>query len=424
MAVIFFLSAAALCLLAVALLVVVILRQPSNSRTDRLQKNVQIARQRLDDLKQREKSEELGSEEAALQQQEIERGLLDDITGADITEEPQSDSSRSKVPQWTAVCVAISFPVTAAVLYLLLGEPSIIADPELASRQAAINQPQDSQASTGERPSFDQMIQTLQSHLEVDTEDAQGWATLAQIYVVEQRFGEAAAAFARVRAINGDSADVLVRQADALAMANNGNLQGEPSELIGKALTLDPQHGSGLWLAGLAAAARGDFQAALNHWTDAEQNITNEESLLEIRRLITEARSRLGVSGESEAIGVSPVDGGPSIQVSVEIQPDIVAEVKPDDVVFIFAQAAQGPPVPLAVIKRQVKDLPATFELDDSLAMVPNMKISAFNEVKVVARISRSGTAQQGSGDYFGQTGLIRTSDEQEVKLTISEQVP
>lgn len=424
MAVIFFLSAAALCLLAVALLVVVILRQPSNSRTDRLQKNVQIARQRLDDLKQREKSEELGSEEAALQQQEIERGLLDDITGADITEEPQSDSRASKVPQWTAVCVAISFPVTAAVLYLLLGEPSIIADPELASRQAVINQPQDSQASTGERPSFDQMIQTLQAHLEVDTEDAQGWATLAQIYVVEQRFGEAAVAYARVRAINGDSADVLVRQADALAMANNGNLQGEPSELIGKALTLDPQHGSGLWLAGLAAAARGDFQAALDHWTDAERNITNEESLLEIRRLITEARARLGVSGESEAIGVSPVDGGPSIQVSVEIQPDIVAEVQPDDVVFIFAQAAQGPPVPLAVIKKQVKDLPATFELDDSLAMVPNMKISAFNEVRVVARISRSGTAQQGSGDYFGQTGLIRTSDEQEVKLTISQQVP
>ena len=424
MAVIFFLSATALCLLAVALLVVVILRQPSNSRTDRLQKNVQIARQRLDDLKQRERSEQLSSDEAALQQQEIERGLLDDITGADITEEPQSDSRGSKVPQWTAVCVAISFPITAAVLYLLLGEPSIIADPELASRQAAIDQPQDSQASTGERPSFDQMIQTLQSHLEVDTEDAQGWATLAQIYVVEQRFGEAAAAFARVRAINGDSADVLVRQADALAMANNGNLQGEPSELIGKALTLDPQHGSGLWLAGLAAAARGDFQAALDHWTDAEQNITNEESLLEIRRLIGEARARLGVSGESEAIGVSPVAGGPSIQVSVEIQPDIVAEVKPDDVVFIFAQAAQGPPVPLAVIKRQVKDLPATFELDDSLAMVPNMKISAFDEVKVVARISRSGTAQQGSGDFFGQTGLIRTSDEQEVKLTISEQVP
>ena len=56
--------------------------------------------------------------------------------------------------------------------------------------------------------------------------------------------------------------------------------------------------------------------------------------------------------------------------------------------------------------------------------MVPNMKISAFDEVKVVARISRSGTAQQGSGDYFGQTGLIRTSDEQEVKLTISQQVP
>lgn len=424
MAVIFFLSATALCLLAVALLVVVILRKPSDFRTDRLQKNIQIARQRLDDLKQRERSEELGSDEAAQQQQEIERGLLDDITGADITEEPQSDSRASKVPQWTAVCVAISFPVTAAVLYLLLGEPSIIANPELASRQATINQPQDSQASTGERPSFDQMIQTLQSHLEVDTEDAQGWATLAQIYVVEQRFGEAAAAFARVRAINGDSADVLVRQADALAMANNGNLQGEPSELIGKALTLNPRHGSGLWLAGLAAAARGDFQAALDHWTDAEQNITNEESLLEIRRLIGEARARLGVSGESEAIGVSPVAGGPSIQVSVEIQPDIVAEVKPDDVVFIFAQAAQGPPVPLAVIKRQVKDLPATFELDDSLAMVPNMKISAFDEVKVVARISRSGTAQQGSGDFFGQTGLIPTSDKQEVKLTISEQVP
>lgn len=410
-------------MLAVALLVVVILRRPSNSRTDRIQKNVQIARQRLDDLKQREISEELESDEAALQQQEIERGLLDDITHATETEKAQSNSKDSKVPQWTAVCVAISFPITAAVLYLLLGEPGVITDPESVARQVTTSQSQDPQSSA-ERPSFDQMIRTLQEHLAVNTEDAQGWATLAQIYVAEQRFAEAAVAFSRVRAINGDSADVLVRQADALAMANNGNLQGEPSELIDKALTLDPQHASGLWLAGLAAAARGDFRAALDHWIGAEQNISNEESLLEIRRLIAEAKTRLEVSGELVASTVAPSVGDPSIEVSVAIEPSIRAEVNPDDAVFVFARAVDGPPVPLAAIKLQVKDLPTTVKLDDSLAMVPNMKISAFDEIMVGARISRSGTAQQSSGDFFGQTGVIHTSDKQALELTISQQVP
>ena len=74
---------------------------------------------------------------------------------------------------------------------------------------------------------------------------------------------------------------------------------------------------------------------------------------------------------------------------------------------FIFARAASGPRMPLAIMRSTVKELPVKFSLDDSSAMSPAMKLSAFDQVVVVARISRSGTPTAQKGDLEGMTAVI-----------------
>ena len=422
MAILFFLSISALALIAVMFLVLGILKNPDSERLNRDQQNVEIAKQRLAELKQRQIAGDVPESDAAQIKEEIERELLVDLDSSGTKDDPAASASSSKVRQWAAISVGISMPVAAGLLYLVLGEPSIIGNPSLIA-------PKTAEVTQGADPpplpeSFDAMIQTIEEHLKVEPDDTQGWLTLAQLYLAEKRFAEASIAFAKVRELTGDSADILVRQADALVMARNGNFSGEPEELISLALQLDPDHVSSLWLAGLAASAKEDYRTALNHWTRAEANLTDQDIRFEMRRLINEARVNLGEPPTFDQEANQLVSNGYSVRVKVTLDSSIREQVDPQDTLFIFARSIGGPAIPLAVVKRQVQDLPLEVVLDDSLSMVPNMEISNFDEISVIARISKSGAPAQSSGDFYGEFGPIQPRYSPAVSVVISEKVP
>jgi len=96
-----------------------------------------------------------------------------------------------------------------------------------------------------------------------------------------------------------------------------------------------------------------------------------------------------------------------SMKVSVRLSPALRAKAAPGDTLYVFARAPQGPAMPLAIVRKQVKDLPLTVTLDDSMAMTPNFRISNFPEVIIGARISRTGDAIARPGDLEGQTGPL-----------------
>jgi cytochrome c-type biogenesis protein CcmH len=271
----------------------------------------------------------------------------------------------------------------------------------------------------------DRVLQ-LQARLADHPEDAQAWAALARAYSLMKNFPDAVQAYARATALVTDSADLWADYADALASAGNSVLTGKPMELVKRALALDPDHAKALWLAATEAHNRGDFAAALQYWEHLKTLLdpAGRDAAI-IQANIDEARRLAGMPALAATPAVqTPAPGGRQIRGRVELAPELQGSVPADATVFIYARAAQGPRMPLAVLRKQVSELPVDFVLDDSQAMTPAMKLSAFNDVVVSAHISRRGSAIRSSGDLEARGRAVTGEQNGPVMLTIGDTVP
>jgi len=302
---------------------------------------------------------------------------------------------------WTAAALGTLIPVAAVALYLAVGTPTAVLPQTSAS-----SGPQHEVT----RETIEAMVAKLVAHLERSPEDAQGWTLLARSYYVLGRHPEAARAYDRAVALIPRDADLLADYADALGVAQGRSLQGKPSELVRRALEIDPNHWKALALAGTAAFDRKDYRQAIGYWerlqrvvpADSEMGRAMEANIAEAREL-----GGIKVAGKA-APKAAAAPAGARVAGRVSLAQGLVGKAAPSDTVFIFARAAGGPPMPLAVLRKQVQDLPVEFALDDSMAMAPSLKLSGFSEVIVGARISRSGSATPQSGDLQGLSKPVK----------------
>ena len=267
------------------------------------------------------------------------------------------------------------------------------------------------------------MVEQLAQRLKSNPQDADGWAMLARSYSVMERNDEALAAYQKAIALRKDDPGLLVDYADALAVKNRHSLQGEPMALVQRALAINPDHIKGLAMAGTDAFVRKDFGKAVKYWGRVEQ-IGAPESVL-VQRVVAslqEARKLAGLpplSGTAQALAAPPIapsqasqpaaPGAPAASISgtVSLSPALRAQVSSEDTVFIFAKAAVNGRMPLAAERKQVKDLPYTFTLDDSKAMSPAALLSGAGQIIVSARVSKSGNPMAQPGDLSGQSGPV-----------------
>lgn len=263
------------------------------------------------------------------------------------------------------------------------------------------------------------MVEKLAQRLKAEPEDVKGWSMLGRVQLVRGLPGDAVAAYQRALALRPDDASLLADAAEALGMKNGRTLAGEPSKLLTRALMLDPNHGKALTLAGSAAFERSDYASAITLWEKLLAVSPPEaEFAAQVRASVAEARQLAGLAPLAAAAHApAAVQAQPGAQAAVAstasvsgkvtLAAALAARAAPEDTVFIVARAAEGPRVPLAVLRRQVKELPISFTLDDSLAMAPTMKLSNFSKVIVIARISKSGQAMPVAGDITGQSAVV-----------------
>ena len=268
------------------------------------------------------------------------------------------------------------------------------------------------------------MTEKLTARLKDQPDDAEGWAMLGRSYTVLGRHPEALPAYERAVALRADDAQLLADYADSLAVKNKRVLTGEPMKWVEKALKIDPRNVKALALAGTNAFDRKDYAGAVKYWEQVVQfGPTDSNYVQQVQASLAEARQLGGLppvagkpAGVSESTGpapqaqpAQPVVSLSNKQVSgtVSLAPALAKQAGPEDTLFVFARGPDGKGMPLAILRKQVKDLPLQFTLDDSTAMSPAAKISDAASVVISARISKTGEAFPQAGDLSGQTGPV-----------------
>lgn len=378
----------ALALLAVALAFVLwpLAREPHGRGAAEAATNAAILKDQFAELERDHATGTIATPEYEQAKVELKRRLLEDTGAADTT------TAAPPRRRWAAVATAVALPVTAAGLYLALGNPAALAP---APVQAAVTPAE-----------IEAMVAKLAARLESRPDDLEGWAMLGRSYKVLGRNAEAAQAYAKAGSALAGDPRLLVDYAESLALAHGGNLQGKPAELIARALELDPGFALARMLSGAVAFQREDYAGAIREWSAVQSRFPpDSDEARGIGESIAKARELAAAQpGPKAKAGATAAKVAGTVRLSGEL----AARAAPTDTVFIFARAAAGGGPPLAVLRRQVKDLPLAFALDDTMAMAPERKLSGAQEVVVGARISRSGSPLPQSGDLQGLSRPVK----------------
>jgi cytochrome c-type biogenesis protein CcmH len=273
------------------------------------------------------------------------------------------------------------------------------------------------------------MVDKLAERMNKEPQNIEGWTQLGRAYALMQRFEEASKANQHAIAISPPNAQLLVDQADVLAMLQGQETQGEPERLIAQALKIDPRNVKALAMAGSVAFEHQDFARAVQHWAQALPLAPKGSDLANmLESSLAAARSEAQAAGQTVPAGSpTPVATAPAkatqLTGTVRLAPALASRVSPGDTLFIFARAAQGPRMPLAIVRTTAQQLPMSFTLDDSTAMSPQSKLSQFEQVIVGARLSKSGQALPQSGDLIGQSAPTSHTS-QGLEITIDSVQP
>lgn len=363
--------------------------------------NVALFKDRLQELENDRNESVIGEDEFQSLKTELERRLLDDAPEGG----KPAAAATGKPSSLVIVLLALSIPVVAWCVYQQTGAK---ADWDITQ---TLEQARD-KAVAGEstEQEMEQLIAQLNQRLEQRPQNTDYLMLLGSTQMKLANYVAAADVYRRLSEIYPNDPAVLAQYAQALYLSSARALTDKVRTVADKALSINPQQATVLGMMGIAYFEQGDFQQAVNYWQRLLPLLgpvsPNRQMIM---AGIEQARELLQESGVEVAVTPAPVaENAVSLQVQVAIGDGI--NVDKSASVFVYARAMAGPRMPLAVAKIKVADLPATVTLDDSMAMAPGFKLSGFEQIELVARVSKNGIANRGSGDIEGLLGPVNTA--------------
>jgi cytochrome c-type biogenesis protein CcmH len=349
--------------------------------------------------------------------------------------------------------VTLLLPAAAMLLYRLVGAPQALDPANLVTRSAP-------PADADHGPEMTQAITLLAARLKEHPDDAEGWGLLGRAYQATDRAAESLDAFKHAHELALENPAVTVEYAQALALHAPGHrIEGESRNLLEGVLKADAQNQRALWLLGISDYQSRHYDAAIARWktllplldatsdvADSVKNqIANAEALrdgktppppmdnrsksIAAEAAPTEGAPTEAARSETASAEVAPAKNAaagnaPRLTVKVALDPKLQGQLDANATLFVFARAASGPPMPLAIQRLKASQLPLTVTLDDSMGMLPTMKLSMFPQVVIGARVSKSGNAMPQSGDLQTLSAPLDVHRNEPVALTIDKQVP
>ena len=228
-------------------------------------------------------------------------------------------------------------------------------------------------------PDPQSMVASLAARLESDPNDVEGWVMLARSYEVLQQYDKAANAYEKI-------------------------------------LELNPRHPMALFYGGYIAAGRGELNLAADRW----EALLREGAPAEVRDTLQQQIAAW--RGETPPENAAAEQQAAVVTLDVSLGERARAALTGDATVFVIARDPAQPSPPIAVARRRLSELPAEIALSDRDAMVPGRLLSAFDQLELVVRVSRSGAPAAAPGDWFASANVVPSSTPV-VELVIDEQV-
>ncbi|MGD9169313.1 MAG: c-type cytochrome biogenesis protein CcmI [Candidatus Thiodiazotropha sp.] len=428
----FWIIVAGFTLLAMGFVALPLMRKQVTSGITSDELNLAVFKQQLAELDNDLASGVLDQARYDAARRDLEKELL-----SDISEEKQPGESKNsgQIMAWSALVT----PLAALLIYQFIGSPEIIthlADQPPGAPPTASSQTQSQGRSTENLPPMEELVKRLAAKLKEEPDNLEGWIMLGRSYTAMNDPSAAIDAYQRAMDINDKHVGLLLAYAQTIASNSGNDFTGRAAPMVEKAFQLEPDNPNALWTAGILAYQRTDYQDAVDRWSKLRGMLKPQSNEIEaVNEALDDARAQLGLpTEESELPNIVQAEkpmpekagatGDKSIKVEISLSPEIEDKVKPDDLLFIYAKAMSGPPMPLAAVRKRVSDLPISISLDDSMAMMPQMKLSEFAQVLVGARISLSGSPSAQSGDLEGEISAVSPGQSETVKVVINSVHP
>jgi cytochrome c-type biogenesis protein CcmH len=401
--------------LILGLLVWPLLKRTAAAATGEQEKTLSIFRQQFAELGQDRANGVLTDELYQQARLELERRLLEETgtTETRPTRVEQQVNGRS-----VAFALAIIVPAVSGLLYWELGNP--LAMTQLPAVSSSTQERSDDAHPSSD--ALDTLVERLKQKMEQNPNDGVGWVLLARSYVGMGRHNEAVSVYEKAVKLIPDDPQLLADYADTLGVVHGRKLEGKPEALIQQALKIDPLNVKALMLAGTVAFNRKNYVRAAKDWELARANLPAEvdpELTQQLMAAIAEARNQLGGGQETTSAPMEEASApaqpigetgqSRAIKGTVTMAPSLAGKGSSTDTLFVFAREMNGPPMPVAIVRATKKDLPFTFQLDDSTSPMPSRKLSGAGTVVIVARLSKSGQAMPQSGDLEGTSQPVKS---------------